>query len=255
MKLVLQSLIVGLLLAETGAYKLLQQLRIRDNESDEIDADDPDINDASIDSSQDLQVYQHTFLNEGKNVNKLNKSAIRAAEIKRAEEENIDLDDNMNYSLPQNLADKGRTSQKSELYKAPDHPRPAHPVKAVYATSPAEVKQKVKELELDNADIQLNTQMWANSHAAEDTPPKVEVIEIGEIETKSMNLKQKSDLLHDVALSAQSDLKEQIITQRVSDEDRKKEIYRQAENLDLQIMDIEKMKFSAAELNNYEALT
>jgi len=70
-----------------------------------------------------------------------------------------------------------------------------------------------------------------------------------------MNMQQKSDLLHNVALDAQSDLKEQIQTQRQSDEERKKEIYKQAENLDLQVMDLEKMSFSAHELNNFSALT
>ena len=70
-----------------------------------------------------------------------------------------------------------------------------------------------------------------------------------------MNLKEKSDLLHNVALDAQNDLKEQIISKRETDDERRKEIYKQAENLDLQVMDLEKMKFSAHELNDYSALT
>lgn len=64
-------------------------------------------------------------------------------------------------------------------------------------------------MELEPVDVAENTKIWANAHAAEDNPPpKVETIEVGEIETSKMNLKEKSDLLHDVALDAQSDLKE-----------------------------------------------
>jgi len=35
-----------------------------------------------------------------------------------------------------------------------------------------------------------------------------ETIEVGEIETGSMNLQEKSNLLHSVAMSAETDLKE-----------------------------------------------
>lgn len=61
---------------------------------------------------------------------------------------------------------------------------------------------------MEPVDVAENTKLWANSHPAEDLPPKVQTIEVGEIETSKMNLKEKSDLLHDVALDAQSDLKE-----------------------------------------------
>ena len=50
--------------------------------------------------------------------------------------------------------------------------------------------------------------MWANAQAAEDRPPHRETIEVGEIETGNMNLQEKSNLLHSVALSAQTDLKD-----------------------------------------------
>jgi hypothetical protein len=53
----IQALIVALLLAEEGqAYKLMQKVMIRDDNlnSEEIDADDPDINDASMDDEKSL---------------------------------------------------------------------------------------------------------------------------------------------------------------------------------------------------------
>ena len=70
-----------------------------------------------------------------------------------------------------------------------------------------------------------------------------------------MNIQEKSMLLHSVALDAQSDLKEQIRTQRQTDQEHRREIYKDAESLDLQIMDIQKMKFSANELNDFSAMT
>lgn len=53
-----------------------------------------------------------------------------------------------------------------------------------------------------------------------------------------MNIQEKSMLLHSVALDAQSDLRDQIRTQRQSDDEHRKEIYKDADSLDLQIMDI-----------------
>jgi hypothetical protein len=44
-------------------------------------------------------------------------------------------------------------------------------------------------------------------------------------------------------------------THRQTDDEHRKELYHDAELLDMQIMDIEKMHFSAKELNNYSALT
>jgi len=50
--------------------------------------------------------------------------------------------------------------------------------------------------------------MWAHAQAQEDRPPFRQTIEVGEIETGNMNLNEKSNLLHSVALDAQTDLKE-----------------------------------------------
>lgn len=50
--------------------------------------------------------------------------------------------------------------------------------------------------------------MWAHAQAAEDRPPLRETIEVGEIETGNMGLAEKSNLLHSVALDAQTDLKD-----------------------------------------------
>lgn len=254
MKTVIQSLIVGLLLAEAGAYRLAQQqmIRLRDSESDDVDADDPDINDGPT-SEQAVLAYQQTFLNDGQSVNKLNKNAVKAAEDQQRRDDEYDVEENMNYALPM-TKDTNQKNQKKTVFYTPG-PKVAHPVRFVQMTTDAEAHKKSRELELEPENIRENTNLWANSHAAEDGPPRVETIEVGEIETSTMNLKEKSDLLHNVALSAQTDLKEQIQTQRESEDERKKEIYKQAENLDLQVMDLEKMNFSAHELNNYEALT
>ena len=51
------ALIVALFLAEEGqTYKLMQKVIVRDDNlnSEEIDADDPDINDASLDDENSL---------------------------------------------------------------------------------------------------------------------------------------------------------------------------------------------------------
>jgi hypothetical protein len=97
--------------------------------------------------------------------------------------------------------------------------------------------------------------LWAHASNPENAPPQRETIEVGEIETGNMDIQEKSNLLHSVALDAQSDLKEQIRSQRQTDDEHRKEIYRDAESLDLQIMDIQKMHFSANELNDFSAMT
>ena len=53
------SLILGLLLADATAYKLYQQQlqRLFDNESEDIDADDQDINDGPLENEVDLITY------------------------------------------------------------------------------------------------------------------------------------------------------------------------------------------------------
>jgi hypothetical protein len=57
-------------------------------------------------------------------------------------------------------------------------------------------------------DVQENTKLWANAKPSDDKPQRRETIEVGEIETGSMSLQDKSNLLHSVTVSAQSDLKE-----------------------------------------------
>ena len=140
----------------------------------------------------------------------------------------------MNYAVPQILTQEQKKQRSSTMYvPLAASQRVPHPVRFIEQTSDAEAHKRSVQLELEPADIVHNTNLWASAHAAEDGPAKVEAIEIGEIETNTMNMQQKSDLLHNVALDAQSDLKEQIQTQRQTDEERKKEIYKQAENLDL----------------------
>jgi len=70
-----------------------------------------------------------------------------------------------------------------------------------------------------------------------------------------MDLHQKSDLLHSVALSAENDLKEEIKIHKNSEEEDRQDRYKQAEELDLQVIDLEKMTFSAKDLNSFSALS
>jgi len=141
------SLVVGLLMAEAGAYKLYQQHlhALQDNESEEIDADDQDINDGELNDPSDLVTYQQEVLTNGKNVRTLNK-VIKAQ--KKHEDEEVDdaVDDfSGNYQMAQ-------ASRESTFYKAPAHPQP-HPVKYIYATTDAEARKKEKELEIEPRDI------------------------------------------------------------------------------------------------------
>lgn len=55
-----QSLVLGLFLAEAGAYRLMmnQGVRLIDNESEDIDADDQAINEGPLDDDNDLVTYQ-----------------------------------------------------------------------------------------------------------------------------------------------------------------------------------------------------
>lgn len=85
---------------------------------------------------------------------------------------------------------------------------PPHPVKFIKATTEAEAREKERELEIESSDIRENTNNWAHAQAPKFAPPLRETIEIGEIETEKMNLKDKSNLLHSVAMSAEKDLKE-----------------------------------------------
>ena len=60
MKLLVKSLVLALLLAETDAYKLMMKNlhRLRDDESEDIDADDAGINEGPLDDDGDLVAYQ-----------------------------------------------------------------------------------------------------------------------------------------------------------------------------------------------------
>lgn len=66
------SLILGLFLSQTAAYKLYQRQGLFDNESEDIDADDQDINDGPLEHEGDLVTYTQEFLTNGKNVRALN---------------------------------------------------------------------------------------------------------------------------------------------------------------------------------------
>ena len=129
---------------------------------------------------------------------------------------------------------------------------PEQQTKFVMATTEEEAHTRAKELEIEE-----NTKLWANAVAKEELakPEPRETYEVGEIETRSMNLKEKSDLLHNVATMAETDIQSEITTHKTSEDERRREILKQAENLDLQIMDIQKMKFSANELKDFTALS
>jgi hypothetical protein len=71
-----------------------------DNESEDIDADDQDINDGPVKDELDLVTYQQEFLNNGKSVKALNKVAVY--EKQRQMDHDIDEgeDDSSNYVQP-----------------------------------------------------------------------------------------------------------------------------------------------------------
>jgi hypothetical protein len=81
--------------------------------------------------------------------------------------------------------------------------------------------------------------------------------EIGEIETASMDMAQKSNLLHQVANSAAQEYKDardkkpQVPTAEDEEMDRKQSAVELSENA----MEYERMDYSAKDLNNFSALT
>lgn len=184
MKVIVKSLVLALLLAEAGAHKLRMMHKMRDNESDEIDADDQDINDGPIENENDLITYQSEFIDSGKNVRSLNKVVRSEKKRKEEQEAEEDVDNYFNYAMPMDA----RKKEPSVFYVAPKNPPPPHPVKFVQATTDAEARQKERELEIEPVDIQENTKLWANARAAEEKPAVRETIEVGDIETNNMNL-------------------------------------------------------------------
>ena len=68
------------------------------NNSEDIDADDQDINDGPLKNETDLLTYQQTFLDESKNVQNLNNFAAkqrRDREEREAEQEDDDPSSNL----------------------------------------------------------------------------------------------------------------------------------------------------------------
>jgi len=98
MKLV-GSLVVTLLLAEAGAYKLMQRSALRARDFDDFDADDADIEVRNLDTN-DLNTYSQTFLNEGSNVQSLNMSHKQAMAQQQEKLVQQELDDNYNFAVP-----------------------------------------------------------------------------------------------------------------------------------------------------------
>ena len=105
---------------------------------------------------------------------------------------------------------------------------------------------------LIDAVAQANTESWADA-ADRKTPSKP--IEIGTIETDHMNLSEKSNMLHQVALSAETDLVEQDERLVSKEEEAYHSRMQMAEELDSQVIDLNKMSFSARDLNTFSALT
>ena len=104
---------------------------------------------------------------------------------------------------------------------------------------------------LTDAVTQANTEKWA-SNKQEHASSKP--IEIGEIETSHMDMSQKSNLLHSVALSAETDLVEQDEKLVSKEEEEYHSRMQMAEELDAQVIDLNKMNFSARDLNTFSAL-
>lgn len=126
--------------------------------------------------------------------------------------------------------------------------------KFISMTSDAEAKELAKKYKLsESEEIKRNTKLWAK--VTDEAPVQHETIEIGEIETEKMNLNEKSNLLHSVALSAEEDANkvedERKRTALEEEKDRKK----QAEEVDKDAIDLEHMQFSAKDLNSYSAIT
>lgn len=86
------------------------------------------------------------------------------------------------------------------LYVPPANPTP-HQVRFIQATTDGEAKMFSRELEIESPEVQENTQLWANAREATG-PPRRETIDVGDIETGNLNIQEKSNLLHNVALSA-----------------------------------------------------
>lgn len=82
-----------------------------------------------------------------------------------------------------------------------------------------------------------------------------ETIEIGEIQTEKMNLSEKSNLLHSVAMSAQEEANKQEEERKRTVLEEEKDRKKQAEEVDREAIDLEHMQFSAKDLNNYSAIT
>lgn len=77
-------------------------------------------------------------------------------------------------------------------------------VKYVQATTDEEAQERARELQLETEAERQNTKDWANARPA--TMKKRESIDVGVIEIDKMNLQQKSDMLHNVAIQAEKDL-------------------------------------------------
>lgn len=108
-----------------------------------------------------------------------------------------------------------------------------------------------------------NTDQWAhvgyepkaNPYWQPSKPVKQDLV--GEIETK-MDMKEKNEIMHAVVKGAQVDEAESRnpssvhkMTADQVDSERKEE----AEELDTQVMDLERMKFSGKDLNDFTSLT
>lgn len=100
-----------------------------------------------------------------------------------------------------------------------------------------------------------NTDHWA--HAGQENKYYHKKDIVGEIETDKMDLQQKSEIFHAVVKSAQQDEKDSRNPEKVEkssdqiDSERKE----QAEEVEAQVMDLEHMKFSARDLNDYSKLS
>jgi len=131
--------------------------------------------------------------------------------VKQDEEEEADARENgqvganlVNYSI-QNTPKRPEPNVEIDItYHRKHLPEPARFIKA---TTKEEAAVKSKELlGLDTEEMTENTNLWAKATARR--PPVRQTIEVGDIETSSMNIEEKSNLLHNVAMSAATDLGE-----------------------------------------------
>lgn len=77
------------------------------------------------------------------------------------------------------------------------------PVTSVQATTDEESMAMHSNVQMSMEEAE-NTKMWARAHSKKAAPR--DTIDVGHIELDTLNLQQKSDMLHSVAQAAEKDL-------------------------------------------------